>query len=276
MNTIIKTMCSCLMLLLSITTSAQKVSYGNNPEAGHYINVGDAKLYYEVYGKGEPIVLLHGGVFGYIDEFENLIPKLADKYQVICIATRGHGKSEIGHSPFTYKQRAEDAYKVIRSITQDSVTVIGFSDGGFSGLKLAALYPNLVKKLVAMGVTDRSRAVVESSFNYSAAGLVRDDPDFLTKRLQLMPDAERWNECQAKLTKLYNTDYMSTETFRKIKCPVLIVSGDKDTRNPMEGVMKCAQAIPDHQLSIIPDAGHTVLNDNFPLVWETVAPFLNK
>lgn len=274
MNTIIKTLCSCLMLLLSITTSAQKVSYGNNPEAGHYINVGDAKLYYEIYGKGEPIVLLHGGVYGYIDEFENLIPKLADKYQVICIATRGHGKSEIGNTAFTYEQRAADAYKVIRSITQDSVTVIGFSDGGFSALKLAALYPAVVKKVVAMGVGDRSKTVVSSGFNYSAAGLVRNDPDFLTHRLQLMPDPERWSECQTKLTRLYNTGYISTETFSKIKCPVLIMSGDKDTRNPMESVIKCAQAIPDHQLSIIPGAGHTVLDDNFSLVWETMSPFI--
>ena len=116
--------------------------------------MGDAKLYYEIYGKGKPLVLLHGGVYGYIDEFEPFINRLSENYQVICIATRGHGKSEIGHSPFTYKQRAEDAYKVIRSITKDSVVVIGFSDGGFSGLKLAALHPESVNKLIAIGVGD--------------------------------------------------------------------------------------------------------------------------
>jgi pimeloyl-ACP methyl ester carboxylesterase len=90
-------------------------------------------------------VLLHGGVYGSIGKFQNLIPKLAEKFQVICIATRGHGKSEIGKEPFSYKQRAEDAYKVIRSITQDSVIVLGFSDGGYSGFKLASLYPRWLK-----------------------------------------------------------------------------------------------------------------------------------
>ena len=120
--------------------------YGNNPQAGKYLNVGDARIYYEIYGKGEPVVLLHGGVYGYIDEFEPFINRLSEKFQVICIATRGHGKSEIGTEPFTYKQRAEDAYKVIRSITKDSVIMLGFSDGGFSALKFASMYPEAVKE----------------------------------------------------------------------------------------------------------------------------------
>ena len=140
--------------IISTITLSQKIDYGNNPSAGHYFDVGNCKLYYEVYGKGNPIVLLHGGVYGYIDEFEPFIDKLRQNYQVICIATRGHGKSEIGHVQFSYNQRAEDAYKVIRSITKDSVIVLGFSDGGMASLKLSALHPELVKKLITIGAGD--------------------------------------------------------------------------------------------------------------------------
>src|ERR1043165_6098582 len=132
------------IIFLSAKSFSQDIPYGNNPAAGHYINIDGTKIYYEIYGKGQPLVMLHGGVYGYIDEFAPFIPKLAENFQVICIATRGHGKSEMGKDPFTFQQRADDAYKVIRSITRDSVTVIGFSDGGLSGLKLAALYPELV------------------------------------------------------------------------------------------------------------------------------------
>ena len=121
--------------------SAQNIPYGDNPAAGHYFNVGDVKIYYEIYGSGKPIVLLHGGVYGYIDEFTPFIQKLSEKYQVICIATRGHGKSEIGDAPFTYNQRADDAYKVTRSITKDSVMVLGFSDGAYSGFKIGFVAP---------------------------------------------------------------------------------------------------------------------------------------
>src|ERR1700749_291567 len=99
-----------LLILLNSSLFAKKIPYGNNPQAGHYFNVGGANLYYEIYGKGKPLLMLHGGVYGYIDEFEFLIPKLAEKYMVICVATRGHGKSEIGHEPYTYQQRAEDGY----------------------------------------------------------------------------------------------------------------------------------------------------------------------
>jgi alpha-beta hydrolase superfamily lysophospholipase len=83
-----------LIALLHVSAFGQQVPYGNNPQAGHYFDVGGCKLYYEIYGKGRPLVLLHGGVYGYIDEFEYLIPKLAENFEVICIATRGHGKSE--------------------------------------------------------------------------------------------------------------------------------------------------------------------------------------
>ena len=71
------------------SAQSQAIPYGNNPQAGHYFDVGDARLYYEVYGKGKPIVMLHGGVYGYISEFEPFINRLSESYQVICIATRG-------------------------------------------------------------------------------------------------------------------------------------------------------------------------------------------
>lgn len=256
------------------SNSQQKIPYGNNALAGKYYTAGDAKIYYEVYGQGKPIVLLHGGVYGYIEEFKYFIPKLAENFKVICIATRGHGKSEIGKEPFTYKQRADDAYKVIKSITRDSVIVLGFSDGGYSGLKLAALYPQLVKKLIAIGVSDFPKNNTRQKFNYTAEGLMKNDSAFFTGRVKLMPEPQRWNEALSKLSKLYNEDYISTETFSKIRCPVLVMSGDKDAYHSIEDVVKCVKAIPNAQLSIIPGCHHVVFNCNFPAVWEAINPFL--
>jgi alpha-beta hydrolase superfamily lysophospholipase len=106
-----------------------KTPYGNNPKAGHYAQAKDAKIYYEVYGKGQPIVLLHGGLFGSTVEMTEFIEKLKKNHQVIAISTRGHGKSELGSEPVSLEQRATDAMAVINAVTKDSVTVIGFSDG---------------------------------------------------------------------------------------------------------------------------------------------------
>jgi pimeloyl-ACP methyl ester carboxylesterase len=260
--------------LPATTGSPKQIQYGNNPDAGHYVDVGDAKLYYEIYGKGQPLLMLHGGVYGYISEFEPFIPKLAENFQVICMATRGHGKSEMGTGPVTYKQRADDAYKLVRSITKDSVVVLGFSDGGYSGLKLAALYPQLVKKLIVIGAGDIPKVNTRQKYNYTAASLTKEAPEFFKGRLALMPEPARWNESLSKLNKLYNEDYVSTETFSKIKCPVLVMSGDRDSNHALEDVVRSAKAIKGSRLSIIPGCSHVVFFCNFPAVWEAIYPFL--
>jgi pimeloyl-ACP methyl ester carboxylesterase len=264
----------CLMILGAGFLSAQKIPYGNNPVAGHYYSIGGTKIYYEIYGSGKPLVMMHGGVYGYIDEFEFLIPKLAEHFQVICLATRGHGKSDIGHEPYTYLQRAEDAYKVVRSITKDSVTVLGFSDGAFGALKLAAVHPEMVSKLIAIGAGDYPLTPTREKFTYTPEDLMKNDSAFFTSRVALMPEPKRWREMLAMCSKMYNEDFVSMETFQKIKCPTLIMAGDHDDYNKTEDVVKCAKAIKDAQLSIIPGCHHVVLYCNFPAVWEGVKPFL--
>jgi len=271
----LQTIISCLLIIIGVNNCfSQDRPYGNNQSAGNYFNVGDAKIYYEIYGKGKPIVMLHGGVYGYIDEFSSFISKLAESYQVICIATRGHGKSEIGKQPFTYKQRADDAYKVIRSITKDSVTVIGFSDGGMSGLKLAALYPDLVSRLIVMGVGDRPQNRQGEKLNYTKESLMKSDSAFFAGRLKLMPEPQRWNESLAMLTVMYNTDYMSKESFEKIQCPVLLMNGDRDGYSSLDEFIQCAKYIPDARVALIPGCHHVIFFCNFPAVWASLQPFL--
>lgn len=276
MNMINKPVLFCFILLLTFSAFGQKIPYGKNPDAGKYFNVGDAKIYYEIYGKGDPLVMLHGGVYGYIDEFEPFINRLSEKYQVICIGTRGHGKSEIGTEPFTYKQRAEDAYKVIRSITKDSVIVIGFSDGGMSGLKLAALYPELVSKLIVMGVGDRPQNRQAEKLNYTAEGLMKSDSAFFAARLKLMPEPQRWQETLSKLNSMYNNDYMSKETFEKIRCRILLMNGDRDGYSSTDEFIQCAKYISNAQVALIPGCHHVIFFCNFPAVWESVKPFLSQ
>lgn len=265
------------LLLFSFIALGQQIPYGNNPKAGNYFKIKDGtKIYYEIYGKGKPVVLLHGGVYGYINEFEPFISKLASQYQVICIATRGHGKSEIGKAPYTYAQRADDAYQVIRSITPDSVTVLGFSDGAYSGYKLAALHPELVKNLIAIGAADRPKEGTRQKANYTPESLLKSSGDSFKGRVALMPEPNRWGESLNKLNQLYNEDYVSKETFAKIKCPVLVMSGDRDGYHPVEAVVTASKAIPNAQLSIIAGCDHVVFFCNFPAVWETTQAFLKN
>ncbi|MEZ4993391.1 MAG: alpha/beta hydrolase [Saprospiraceae bacterium] len=260
--------------LLPCLHSQSDIPYGNNPDAGKYFDSDGVQLYYETYGSGAPLLLLHGGVYGYIDEFEYLIPKLAEHYQVICPATRGHGKSEIGHEPFTYQQRADDAYQLLQHLGLEKVIVIGFSDGGYAAMKMAALYPDAVTRVVAMGVGEIPQDSRLGTSSYSAESLLASSKDYFESRLKLMPEPERWGECLQMLNELYNNALMSKETFEKITCPVLLMNGDHDQYQTVDALVSAYHQIEKATLSIIPGCGHVILYCNFSAAWDSMRPFL--
>jgi len=250
------------------------IPYGANVTAGHYAQAGDAKIYYEVYGTGEPVVLLHGGGFGSTYEMFQFIDSLSGKYQVIAISTRGHGKSEIGSSPVTYEQRANDVMAVINAVTSDSVIIIGFSDGAYAGYKVASLYPEKVKKLVAIGAGEQVPGLRKVILNTKEAfGL---DSLYWKQQLALMPEPGRLQEYWTKMASFYNNMTASKELFASIRCPVLVMAGERDLNAPLATIIAAYQMIPNSQLSIIPNAPHPVFLANFPAVWASIVPFLNQ
>lgn len=249
--------------------------YGNNPKAGHYVQAGDAKIYYEVYGTGEPFVVLHGGVYGSTYEMFQFIDSLRKNYQVIVISTRGHGKSEMGNIPVTYEQRANDVMAVINDVTKNSVNMLGFSDGAYTGYKVASMYPASVKKLIAMGAGEQvpglRKVVLDTA---EAFGL---DSLYWKQQLSLMPQPERLQEYWTKnLAPFYNQMVASKELFANITCPVLVMSGERDLNAPLATVIAAYQMIPNSQLGIIPNAPHPVFLVNFPAVWASIVPFLKQ
>lgn len=79
-------------MICAVAVYAQLIPYGNNPETGKYVVSGDARIYCETFGEGPPLLLLHGGYYCYISEFEMYLPELIKNFGVIAVATRGHGK----------------------------------------------------------------------------------------------------------------------------------------------------------------------------------------
>ena len=98
--------------------------YGDNLKVGKYAQTSDAKIYYEVYGKGDPVLILHGGGIGSPYEMGKIIDGLKKNHKVIVMSTRGHGRSEIGKSPLTYDQKADDAVAVLNSIGEKTVKIL--------------------------------------------------------------------------------------------------------------------------------------------------------
>jgi pimeloyl-ACP methyl ester carboxylesterase len=251
-----------------------KIPYGANLPAGKYAQTKDAKIYYEVYGEGQPIVLLHGGLFGSTIEFADLIDKLKSNFQVIAISTRGHGKSEIGTEPLTLEQRANDAMAVINAVTNDSVIIIGFSDGGYSAYKIGAMYPERVKKMIVIGAGELRPGVRD--FTLSSTQAIEMDKPYWEQQLKIMPEPSRLEEVFVQVANCYSKATVSKDLLSTIKCPVLVMAGDKDGGNPVERVVSAARYIPHHQICIIPNAGHGCHNDNFAATWESISPFLGK
>jgi len=259
-----------LIALLAHSALSAQIPYGDNPEAGHYVRAGDARMYYEVYGQGDPILLLHGGIMGSIDEMAGFIENLKPDYQVIAMATRGHGKSEIGSVPITYELKAKDVMAVINAVTQDSVTILGFSDGAYTGYKVAGMYPDRVRKLIAIGAGEQIPGLRKVVFD------MKPESEMWKQQLALMPEPERIEEFWKDMENFYNTMEASKELFMSIECPVLVMSGELDRNAPLETVINAYHMIPNSQLSIIPDAGHVVFMENFSSVWASIVPFLEK
>lgn len=253
---------------------AHHIPYGNNPKAGYYVQVKDAKIYYEIYGKGQPVVVLHGGMFGSTVELAKIIDSLSVRFQVIAVSTRGHGKSEIGTEPLTIEQRVHDVRAVIDAVTQEKVMLLGFCDGGYTAYKFGSMYPDRVKKMIVIGAGILHPGLRDFNFNFDQAMVL--DVDFWKQQKALMPEPNRLKEVFQQIANCYNQLTIDEKVLGIIQCPVLVIAGDRDEGNTVQNVLQAALWIPSHQLAIIPNAGHPAFIVNFNATWASIAPFLNQ
>jgi pimeloyl-ACP methyl ester carboxylesterase len=225
-------------------------------------------------------VLLHGGLYGYIDEFGDLIQEMGRNRRFIAIATRGHGKSEMGSQPFSFELFAGDALAVIRSETRQKVDVLGFSDGALTSYLLASEHPEIIRRLVAIGGPRGTRDWTEKTvaeFNSSQASDVeKNDPKFVAERKKLMPEPERWIEFVTRLTKLEGVAAIITDPqIRSIKAPTLLIAGDRDPYNQTSKFLEIFRLLPQGRLMIVPGCGHLVLYHEPKLTIAAVEEFLD-
>jgi pimeloyl-ACP methyl ester carboxylesterase len=268
---------------LAAIAGEEPIPYGNNPSAGHYLQVGDAKIYYEIYGSGNPLVLLHGGLFGYIDEFAGVIPELSRHYTVIAIALRGHGKSELGNQPLSNSLFAQDSAAVIRHVTGEPVNLVGFSTGALASYLLTINHPDLVRKLVAVGgpiassgSTDAADA--EAKTLLDPAELEKDlPPRFMARRNKIYPDRAAWNRLVLAMGKEEAIDPgIPKAKIQSIQCPTLIAAGDQDMYTKLEHFVEIYHLLSHGELAIVPGCGHTVFKCNPNLMLDLIERFLQQ
>lgn len=248
--------------------------YGENLKIGKYAQTSDAKIYYEVYGKGEPILILHGGGVGTPYEMGKILDVLQENHKIIVMSTRGHGRSEIGHSPLTYKQKADDAIAVLNSVGEKSVQIIGFSDGAYTAYEIAALYPERVERIAAIGAGTLKAGFFPDKM--SLEDLAKIDEKFIDEQKKIRPESERWQEFCNDYMKFWHNMSVGEETFSKIKCPVLLIVGDEDDHAPVITVLQAHQMIENSRLCVIPKAWHAAFIDNGALTGAAIIQFVNS
>jgi pimeloyl-ACP methyl ester carboxylesterase len=262
--------------------AAAATPYGANDAAGHRLLCDDARIYYEIYGTGKPLVLLHGGLYGYIDEFSGFIPELARRFQVIAIATRGHGRSELGRQPLTYERFARDALAVLDHVTQEKACVIGFSDGAITTYAMALQRPERIERIIAigggsgtLGMAERPAKIVEETRAMSGEGLARAMPQFVEERKKLMPQPELWPAFVEKMKALYLSPvYVDREKLRSVSVPFLLVQGEHDPYTSIESFAGHYRLFRNAQIAIVPGCGHLVLMERPDLARELIRGFL--
>lgn len=255
-------------------TVGSPTPYGDNLKVGNYAQADDAKIYYEIYGAGEPILILHGGGVGSPYELGKILDELKKSHKLIVMSTRGHGRSEIGHSPLTYAQKADDALAVLDALKISApIQILGFSDGAYTACEIAALHPERVERITAIGAGTLTAGFFPPKIDL--AELEQLDEKFIAAQKKIRPEPERWQEFLNAYMKFWSERSIGAETFSKIKCPVLLIVGDEDDHAPIITVLAAHQLLANSRLCVVPKAWHTAFLDNFDVTWAAIRQFIN-
>lgn len=228
-------------------------TYGNNDSVGKYSYVNGIKIYYEEYGQGEPLLLLHGNSSS-ISTFEKQIPELAKQFHVIAVDTRGQGKSGEDGKLYTYDLFAEDMNALLDYMHLDSVNILGWSDGGNTGLIMAMKYSSKVKRLVTMGANVFIDKSVVDKWVFKELNR--------QMKKELDNDSSVWGKNRKQLvTMLLTEPRHSFEELKNIKCPVLVIAGEKDVIKE-EHTKAIAANIANSTLMIAPKETHYFPSEN--------------
>ncbi len=266
---------ACIFLIAQTGFAQEKKTfstpYGNNPAAGKYAQVNGIKMYYETYGEGAPMVLVHGNG-GSVASMANQIEYFKNKYKVIVADSRAQGKSGDTKAHLTYEQITDDWAALLDQLHIDSAYFIGWSDGGIESLLMAIRHPNKVRMMAIMGANLQpdSSAVYNWAVKWVAKTAAYTDSMIAKKDTA-------YNYAQAKklFDLLGNQPHILLNDVQKIKAPTLVMAGDKDVIT-LPHTIQIYQNLQKAWLCIFPGATHMIPETDPDLFNATVEKFFSK
>ena len=233
----------------------QETIYGKNSKTGKFYNIRGFKMYCEVYGSGEPLLLIHGNGAS-IRDFVKQIPYFSKTYKVIVADSRAQGKSVDKADSLTYEMMADDYADLLTAMNIDSANVIGWSDGGINGLLLAIRHPEKVKKLAITGANLQPDSTAVSTDILKIVGKTYN------MFVNMFKEKGAKNPLDSMVFKymklLAEQPHISFNDLHKISIPTLVIGGDHDVILPSH-TLKIFENIPKAYLWILPNSGHSTL-----------------
>lgn len=218
-----------------------------------YADVNGLKMYYEIYGEGKPLILIHGGGSTIETSFGRVIPQLAKRHQVIAVELQAHGRTGDRNTDSSFEQDADDVAALLKSLNIAKADFFGFSNGGTTALQIAIRHPKLVGKLILGSALSKRNGVPSQFWDFMKHSRLENMPQQLkdaykkvaadTNGLQLMHDRD------AK--RMVNFKDITDGKIKAIKAPALIIIGDKDVITP-EHAIEMHRLMVNSELAIIP------------------------
>jgi pimeloyl-ACP methyl ester carboxylesterase len=255
---------------------------------GRYADVNGLRMYYEVHGKGQPLVLIHGAFSAIGSSFGKMLPGLAKSRQVIGVEMQGHGHTADIDRPLSIAQMADDTAALITQLRLSQADVWGYSMGGAVALQVAIRHPEVVRKLVVMSVASKASGIHPGLMD----GMGQMKPEMMygsqwhDEYMRIAPRPEDFNKLFAKKSEMdRGLQDVPDVAIQSLPMPVLLIIGDSDLARPEHavelfrllggGVFGDMAGLPKSRLAVLPGTHHVGTSTRAEWVVSMVNEFLD-
>lgn len=218
-----------------------------------YSEVNGIKMYYEIYGQGKPLVLIHGGGSTIQTTFGRVIPMLAKHRRIIAVELQAHGRTSDREKDVSFEQDADDVATLLKNLNIDKADFFGFSNGGTTTMQIAIRHPEIVDKTILGSALCKRNGVPAQFWDFMKQAQLANMPEQLKEAyIQVAPNPNGLQIMHDKDAKrMVNFRDIPDEQIKSIKAPTLIIIGDQDIIKP-EHALEMRRQIANSELAIIP------------------------
>jgi pimeloyl-ACP methyl ester carboxylesterase len=270
-----------LTFLVPAAVSAQE------PKTG-YAPVNGLKMYYEIHGKGDPVVLLHGSFMTITNNWSDTIAQLSKSRQVIAVEMQGHGRTADVNRDFSYENLADDIAALLDYLKIKQADVLGYSMGGGVAMQVAIRHPEKVRKVVSISAVFRHDGWVKEAvemFPKMEAGMLKGSPIEIEYK-KLSPTPDKFETFVKRVIQMDIKPYdFGAEKLKATKAPILFIHGDADGvrldhiaemfRLKGDEIFGDMRPRSESRLMILPNTTHITLMDKVDVFVPIVNDFLN-